>query len=361
MSPTATAPSEQKLSRLEGLDIARFLAFVGMVIVNFKTVMSIEQTGQSDWLMAFASAFEGRAAATFVVLAGLGLGLSAARIPDDKTTLVTLKRALFLLVIGLINALIFEADILHYYAFYFLFGMLFLKADSRTLLLAITALVLGFVVALAIFDYDQGWDWETLSYKDFWHPVGMARNLLFNGWHPVLPWLAFFLFGILLSRLKLHNKQTQITIAVGGFITALMVEALSYYAMGLIGPHDPEEISLLFATKPVPPVPLYMVVGMSIGAMTVGVCLLAENLFKRTKVLDLIAPAGRQTLTLYIAHILVGMGALEALGYLTGPQTINAALAAALTFSVAATLYAYIWSRFFKRGPIEWVMRKMAG
>lgn len=64
-----------KGSRLEGLDLARYLAFVGMVIVNFKIAMGAEnEQGVVGFL---TSALEGRAAATFVVLAGIGLGLAA--------------------------------------------------------------------------------------------------------------------------------------------------------------------------------------------------------------------------------------------------------------------------------------------
>jgi len=57
----------QESSRLDGLDLARLVAFVGMVIVNFNVVMG----GQADagFLSVFVQALEGRAAATFVVLA----------------------------------------------------------------------------------------------------------------------------------------------------------------------------------------------------------------------------------------------------------------------------------------------------
>ena len=105
-------------NRLEGLDLARYVAFVGMVIVNFKIAMGAE-SGEG-MLNLLTTALEGRAAATFVVLAGIGLGLAGLK-GLDQTISVTIKRALFLLVIGLLNMTIFDADILHYYAFYFLF------------------------------------------------------------------------------------------------------------------------------------------------------------------------------------------------------------------------------------------------
>ena len=64
--------------RLDGLDLARFLAFVGMVIVNFKIAMGADKTN-GGVLGQFTEALEGRAAATFVVLSGIGLGLAAVR------------------------------------------------------------------------------------------------------------------------------------------------------------------------------------------------------------------------------------------------------------------------------------------
>ena len=41
---------------------------------------------------------------------------------------------MFLLVLGLLNMLIFDADILHYYAFYFFFGVLLLPLGNRALI-----------------------------------------------------------------------------------------------------------------------------------------------------------------------------------------------------------------------------------
>ena len=64
--------------RLIGLDIARYFAFVGMVLVNFDVVMSISYGLQSDggFFNEFIGQLQGRASAAFVVLAGIGLGLS---------------------------------------------------------------------------------------------------------------------------------------------------------------------------------------------------------------------------------------------------------------------------------------------
>ena len=92
-----TQPSVKK--RIIGIDVARALAVIGMIVVNFKIV--IGENGLS-WVKSFAGIFDGKAAATFVVLAGVGLALmtNSAIKNNDKSKLKIvrnriLKRALF--------------------------------------------------------------------------------------------------------------------------------------------------------------------------------------------------------------------------------------------------------------------------
>lgn len=342
--------------RLEGLDLARYLAFVGMVIVNFKIVMEAEN--DTGLLNALTVALEGRAAATFVVLAGIGLGL-AGRKGMDRTIPVTIRRALFLLVIGLLNMLIFDADILHYYAIYFLFGVALLPLSSRALIAVLAGLNLAFMILVFVLDYDAGWNWDDYTYSGFWTPAGFVRNLFFNGWHPVIPWLGFLLFGIILARLPLTERATRIRLVVWGALALGAAEVASRLLTARLAPVAPE-LAELVTTAPLPPTPIYTLAGLGAACLVTGICLLVSDRLGAWGVLRVVAPAGRQTLTLYIAHILVGMGTLESLGMLGG-QSVAAALGASIVFCGAATIYALLWSRRFRRGPVEALMRKVAG
>jgi len=254
MTQNHTAPAG---NRLQGLDLARFLAFVGMVIVNFQIVMGAE--GGTGILATLTQALEGRAAASFVVLAGIGLGLSAQRAGFNQTLGLTVRRAAFLLVVGLINMLIFPADILHYYAFYFLFGALLLSLGLPALTGVIVALNVAAVVMILTLNYDAGWNWETYDYTGFWTPTGFVRNLFFNGWHPVVPWLGFFLFGIILSRLSLSDRRVQLALAGLGGLALVGAELAS---AGLLSRFTGTELAPLFTTSPVPPMPMYTLAGM---------------------------------------------------------------------------------------------------
>ena len=129
--------------RIIGIDIARALAVIGMIIVNFKVVLG--ENGLS-WVKSFASAFDGKAAATFVVLAGVGLALmtnSALRNNDSqklKTARIRIaKRALFLFIVGLSYIVIWPADILHFYGIYMLVILLLLSANEKIILMSAIA------------------------------------------------------------------------------------------------------------------------------------------------------------------------------------------------------------------------------
>ncbi|WP_046156839.1 DUF418 domain-containing protein [Chromobacterium vaccinii] len=340
-------------NRLDGLDLARCLALIGMVLVNFRLAIAPFPSRQ-DPLPPWLSLLEGRSAATFVTLAGIGLGLATARLARVQAISQTCRRAVFLLAIGLLNFTLFPADIIHYYAFYFFAACLLLKLPERWLLAALClTLAAAFTMQLTL-DYGHGWNWDTLSYEGFWTPLGFARNLLLNGWHPVLPWLGFAIWGLWLSRQSLARSDTQWKLMAGGALLALASGLLSAWMQDL----SPARLSPFLGTKPLPPGPLYMLNAGGIASAAIGGCLaLASRPALAARLAPLLA-AGRQTLTLYIAHILIGMGVLEEMGWLDSGELERVPAAAALYCS-AAVAFAWLWSKRFRHGPLEWLMRRL--
>jgi uncharacterized protein len=69
--------------RIIGIDVARAFAVIGMIIVNFRIVFGEQGEG---WLKGVAQLFDGKAAATFVVLAGIGLALMSNSAIAKKTS-----------------------------------------------------------------------------------------------------------------------------------------------------------------------------------------------------------------------------------------------------------------------------------
>ena len=344
--------------RLIGLDIARYLAFVGMVLVNFDIVMSHGVQSNEGFFNEFIGQLQGRASATFVVLAGIGLGLSSFK-KEGQTVNTIVKRSIFLLILGLLNMTIFEGDILHYYAFYFLFGVFLLPFGNRALILVISILNLVFFSMMLFIDYESGWNFEELTYSGFWTIDGFTRNLFFNGFHPVFPWLGFFLLGMLMSRVLLKKRQVQITMISWGLIAIIFSEIMSFIISGYVIPAD-SELQFLFMTDSMPPMPLYFLAASGSALRIIGLCLLVSEKFKESKIYSLIAPAGTQTLTLYVLHIIVGLGFIDAIGF-TGTQTSSQAFVAAIIFCILGTIFAFTWSKWFRRGIFESLMRKLTG
>ena len=253
-------------NRLEGLDLARAMALLGMVLVNFRIAMGV-LAGGPTWLKPLLDALEGRSAASFVVLAGIGLGLSTRKLAWSAAMSHTARRALFLLIVGLLNYLVFPADIIHYYAVYFLLGACCLRLPSPWLLALIPLLAASFVGLLFLLDYDRGWQWHSFSYPEFWTLAGFIRNLLFNGWHPVVPWLGFLLYGLWLSRQSLANPVTQRWLLAGGVSAMVLAKGLSLWLPTLL-PNP--ELAPLLATQPIPPAPLYLLFGMGAASTLIA-------------------------------------------------------------------------------------------
>jgi len=355
--------------RVIGFDFARAIAIFGMVIVNFKIAMNADRGSQ--FLLWFAKLFEGRASALFVVLAGIGITFltSKASLSGDlslirKSRFSVIKRGLLLIAIGLAYTPIWEADILHFYGFYFLIGAVVLTLNNRKLLSVGFAFVLLFPIMMLIFDYEKGWNWDTLTYENFWSVDGMIRHIFFNGFHPVIPWCAFLILGMWLGRLNLKNLNLRKKLIHIFFPIWLAVEGLCFFLKYFFknwtdSGMTTEEIEFLFSTSIIPPLPQYILGAGSLSVLTILLCLYFTERFSQSIFVNCLFKTGQLSLSLYVAHVIIGLGTLESIGRLEN-QTIDFSLISALLFCFIAVVFSVIWIKFFKSGPLEWLFRKIA-
>jgi uncharacterized membrane protein YeiB len=362
--------SYKHTQRQFGFDVARALAVFGMVIVNFKVVMGAENGGP-HWLVWLVGLLDGRAAATFVILAGIGMTLLTlrARLLGDTHALtakrtVLLKRAAFLFGFGLIYAPIWPADILHFYGVYMLLGAFLINASDRQLLSMAVVFTLAFDILLVLLDYDKGWDWQTLTYLDFWTHKGMLRHLFFNGFHPVIPWTAFLLVGMWLGRRDMTDPGARKKIFTWGLGAVILAEAASHVLTRwmLAGfPHEnPMDIQALCGTSPIPPTILYMLsAGGTALMIIVASIVITERFSSSSWFFKAWITTGQFALTFYVAHVVIGMGFLESVGHLYR-QDLTMAVISALVFCVIGVASALLWRRYFDRGPLEWVLRTVS-
>ncbi|WP_062055510.1 DUF418 domain-containing protein [Aquimarina longa] len=353
--------------RIIGIDVARAFAVIGMVIVNFKVVFG--EDGRS-WVQSFANIFEGKSAATFVVLAGVGLALmtNSAIKNDDHEKLkiirnIIAKRALFLFIIGISYIAIWPADILHFYSVYMVIVILLLRRKENIFLTSGIVLILIYPILMMFWDYEIGWDFSTLDYQDFWTIKGFIKNLFFNGFHPVIPWAAFMLFGYWLGKQDLHNEKVVKKIFWISFFIFVLIQYSSYLAISFLSEGDQEttkELVEVVGTDPMPPLPIYMFTGITIAFTIISACIWIARRYENTIIINGLNKTGQLALTFYVAHVIIGMGIVEILNpSKMGKYSIEFSVVYALVFSLFCILFAIIWRKYKKSGPLEWVMRKL--
>ncbi|PTY38275.1 hypothetical protein BGP77_12685 [Saccharospirillum sp. MSK14-1] len=340
-----------------------------MVVVNFRLVMGADHG--RDWLLSLALLFEGRASALFVVLAGIGISLMTAHARGHAEFGVVrqqrrgvVRRGLLLFVVGSAYTAIWPADILHYYGLYFVFAAWVLVWSDRALLWLAAVVILAFSLLLLMFDYEAGWDWSSLTYQDSWLPLGMIRRLFFNGFHPVLPWLAFLLWGMWLGRRDLTDARIRRRLLIGAVIVLAMVEG-SFWGLGVwvrdqFAATPSSDLAVLTSIDMMPPLPQYVLSASASATAVLLVCIALALRKPGAMWINALSATGRLSLTLYVAHVIVGMGSLEALGLLGG-QGVECSWLAALVFCCAAVVVSVFWLRRFRTGPLEWCVRKIAG
>lgn len=353
--------------RIIGIDVARALAVIGMIIVNFKVVFG--ENGLS-WVKSFARFFDGKAAATFVVLAGVGLALmtnSAIKNNDQVKLKVArsriLKRALFLFIVGISYIAIWPADILHFYGIYMAITILLLTSKGKTLIITAITLIVAYPILMIFWNYETGWNFSTLDYPDFWTVKGFMRNLFFNGFHPVIPWAAFMLLGYWLGKQDLHNDKFIKKVFWISSIIFISIHVLSYLSISFLSEGNQEtalELTEILGTNPMPPLPIYMFNGIAIAFAIISACIIVAKRFENNKIIDALNKTGQLALTFYVAHVIIGMGIIEAINPAKiGNYSIEFSVVYALVFSALCIVFAVVWRKHKTSGPLEWIMRKV--
>ena len=356
--------------RVIDLDVTRAIALIGVAVMNYHGyLISLGGTVGESTINRFFDPWMGplstRFAATFVMIAGMGISLMTnrgrlggdrERRSADRWTLI--RRGLLLYAFGYVFEWLWSGTILFFYGAFFMAGALLFMLRTRWLV------VIGALAAIAAaaiqwwaFDSDHDTSWLLGG----WYspgPYRSPRRLLFdtfvNGTHPLLPWLAFLCAGMVLGRhLPLSATSRKVLAAVG-----VVLVAGTYLAHHLFA--DTPLRSELLATDPFSRSLNYTVC--ALGSAITAFCVIGwiANATRDAGLTRAFAAAGRTTLTLYILHALV-FDALVTHWHLIRPAGLDVALVFAACFWAAAIVAAALWQRWFGIGPAEWLYRRFGG
>jgi uncharacterized membrane protein YeiB len=349
--------------------------------------------GVTGVLMEFA---QGRSSVLFATLAGLSLAIMSGR--QQPLTGETWRQSAgriairggILLLFGTALTMTGTAVtvILAYYGVYFLLALPFtrLRAPAVAAIAAVTAIagpLLSFVVRGAL--DRSGWG-RLITTHDPLEAIGGEGivRLLFTGSYPVATWMPFVFAGMALGRLDLAATATRIRLAILGPVLTLVGYGGSWLAIRLFGVTDLLESGAMpgsgkmaggglalgyqdgdqWVASGVVPAdePVWLLgttahsgtpfeIAGSVGvAITVLVCaLFLTDKLPRPRLWSPVTAVGSMSLTAYTGHVI----AIAVLGLGGGGGEPPAVL---LGFIAGAIVFALVWSRFFRRGPLEFLM-----
>ncbi|WP_280404872.1 DUF418 domain-containing protein [Nocardia brasiliensis] len=381
---TAPAPSDSSIGRLVGVDLARALAVFGMYAVHVGPPLSATH-GVGSWIRYLV---DGRSSILFATLAGFSLVLIAGR-RQPKTGRAGRQakariaiRALILIALGTLMTVFYgDVVILAFYGCYFLLALplVRLRAEMLAIIAAALALstpqlayllrsVLTEPVRQAIDAYDP---LERIS------GAGVV-DLLLTGLYPTITWMSFIVAGMALARLDLASAAVQRRVAaLGATLTVLGYglsrllggpDALKSTAesgppgpdSGAMPPVGSEVISQMPASSLLAAGPhsntTFDIIG-SVGfaiLVIVGATAAMEYLPRLRRLARPLIAVGAMSLTAYVGHFVV-MSALSLTPGKSGPPSA-ASWTPLLVLILGAMVFATIWSRFFRRGPLEYLL-----
>jgi len=254
---------------------------------------------------------------------------------------------------------LWPADILHFYGLYIPICALIITKPSIRLWIIVALIVIIYPLALMIIDYEEGWNWKTTEYVGFWTLKGFFRNLFINGFHPVIPWVAFAISGIWLGRQNLKNSNIRnhiLWISGWVFVTVQVISQLLIRTMKSFIEVSSEDAVAIFGTYPMPPLPLYMISGISLSFFIIILCVILTEKFSNSKVLDILATTGQMAFTHYVAHVVIGILAVYVL-FGTHSLSPQFTIWYAIGFCLLSVLFSWIWRIKFKKGPMSLFMR----
>lgn len=327
--------------------------------------------------------FAGRSSALFALLAGVGLALLTGgsrphgreRLACDRRSV--LARAALIAGIGLtLPALDMDvAVILVHYSMLFLCALPFLGLQKRALLAwaavwLIVSPLLGYLIRSGFADRLEPNRVGNPSWDSLFTPGLLLLDLTVTGYYPVLQWLTYILFGLLIGRLDLGSAAVQLRLMLWGAAAAVAAKAASWLLLEGAGGR-----AVLQSTPQAGQLPLDALLQTGVGGMTmtntpwwlaissphsgtsfdllhtigtaaavIGLCSLAAA--RMPRLLLPLTGAGAMTLSLYSAH-LVALDWFSDAAEGWDPDVEFAGYAAV----ALAVGWLFAWRRW--RGPLE--------
>lgn len=357
--------TEPSGARRPDLDVTRAIALIGVCVMNYYGYMVLRGAERrSDFVGRVFDPWDGplstRFAATFVMVAGMGVALLCRRALGDATQVarirwVLVRRGVLLFTFGYFFNWVWPGTILLYY------GALFVLAAALVTLHDRWLLAIGAAAAIAAAGL-RWWalDRSTNGLPNDWlnrpdagvttSPWDLLVDVGARGTHPLLPWLLFFCVGIILGRRLPLDGVARARLAFTGVLCA----AGGYLLHGVL-----PWASELRSVAPFERGILYSLTTLGVAITAVALVGALAEAKASSRVTRWLAVAGRTTLTLYVLHALLFLLLVDWLGWIPADGLTTALLLSA-GYWLVAVLAANLWAARRGTGPLEWVYRRFS-
>ncbi len=363
-------------SRIESLDVTRAIALFGVVAMNYHAYLngaqSMYPTHPSVWERMFnplTGPLTTRFAATFVLIAGIGVSLFTQRARASNNCadigharIVLLRRGTLLYFLGYFLQWIWPGTILFYYGAYFIIASaVFAWSSKRLIALGGASIIIA--AGLSWWRASQLLDGNLTNWLS--PTPSSPRNLLIRTFtdytHPIFPWIAFFIAGILLGRHIHRLPEIRLRLMFVAILIMLATHVANYLFTPTlrIGNRD-FVLAKLLSTQPLDRGILFSLGTLATAVVALCLVSLVVERAPHLALTQLLARAGSMTLSVYLLHVVFFNLVVHQLRWV-GATGLDTALVLSLSFYVVALLLASGWNNYFGLGPAERVYRVFGG
>jgi uncharacterized protein len=368
--------TEIRPSRIPSLDVTRAIALVGVVVMNYHAYLNKsaafypERPSFAERIFnPLSGILTTRFAATFVLVAGMGIALlaqSAMQSGDAAlmraAQMKLARRGLFLYAVGAAVQWIWPGTILFYYGAFFLIAAVICTWSNRSL---IAVSVASITVSTGITAW-RGYRSFEGDFTQWLSPTpNSPRNLLirtfFDYTHPVFPWITFICAGVILGRSLQRLAQLRTQIMVWSGVMLLVTYFIRTFAMpDSIATRTNYVLQRVFSTNNHDHSVLHVTATLAVALFAFCMVSLITDSRVDHQAVAFLSRTGQMTLSIYLAHVLFFNLVVNWLNWVR-PTGLDTALVLSLTFYVAAVPISSLYLRRFGIGPFERVYRAFGG
>ena len=346
-------------TRFAALDVARAIAFAGMLLSHYASSTRATDPG---WLQVVDDAADGRAAPLFCVLLGVGAGVLSARGTSDAKLV---RRGLVLFALGVavwpyVDRVYFILP--HYGLLLALVPLLRRLRTGGLLAAAGAAFAVPSTVVALVAEPTLRTARQPDGYGDLTGVVDIVRYLLWTGAYPMLGWVGFALVGLWLARQRLDGRPVQLRLLAGAL--AIMVLQPVFAAVhatlegSTSGPAGPA--AFFDGTAHSNQLAWYLL-GSATAVAVVAACALVvpRGRSAADAVVQPVVFLGQLALTSYLAHLVLGEEVVWEWRDRSAPS-LAVQMAVVAMVLAAFAFVATAWRVRFRRGPLEAAVRALA-